>query len=728
MERVRLCFIWLAVLFFPTQYLFASDRVFENHGSGDFSLFEENGKVGLKDEEGEVLIPANYDAIGWSNGKLSIVDKVVGYRSGGLWGLIHTSNKLVTAAEFAELRPGEGSFLVAKKKSTLSQRALFGIINTSGKTVIPFLYDGLQLSNMRAIVISRSGTRFHSGLLDFSNEVLIPLEYQRIYSLGSLRFAVENFDNKTAIFSDDGSQVTGFLIDSISAFRNNFAVVYQNQRQGLIDRNGQVVVKPLYGELRFTKAGAIEARNMDCWSFLDAENHLMGQQLAEAVIPLSPQHYAIRSGGKVQLADNEFRPLNPAFFSSLGAFSDGVALCRTAAGSGAIDTKGKIVLSPAYHQLIVDGDVYLACTDARYKNAWTVLDASGKPLTQKHYEYIGPFNGKFRPVKSRGFWGAINPAGKEIISCVHDSLIQRKADLVAVKFKGEYGVIDLAENWIVTPQPNRLQILNDETYFEFDGKTTFLKSFTGNIIYFSDNRLDFDGRHIREHLPNGAYWIVDMNGVIMDRSSQPDEAEQVFAESEGLRAIRKDGKYGFIDEQGRLRIANRYEEVKPFSEGMAAVRIMNQWGFIDAGEKLVIQPVYDGVENFRNGVAIVRSNGYSGLIDASGKIVLPLRYEEIVLNPYNRWIVRQGGLYGLADAGGRVLIHPRYDELTDTGNGYAIVRRQQKSGLLTLGGVSTIPMVYDGLVLDAYHDRYMALKRSGWETVVAAPPAAERAQ
>ncbi|HEX8040100.1 MAG TPA: WG repeat-containing protein [Chryseosolibacter sp.] len=728
MERVRLFFVCLAGLLIHFQCLFASTGRPENGSWDDFSVFVENGKVGLKDEEGQVLIPASYEEIGWSNGKLSIVDKVVGYRSNGLWGLIHTSNKLVTAAEFTELKPGEGSFLVAKKKSDLSQRASFGIINTSGKTVIPFLYDGLQLSNMRAIVISKAGTRFHSGLLDFSNKVLIPLEYQRIYSLGSLRFAVENFENKTAIFSDDGSQVTGFLIDSISAFRNNFAVVYQNQRQGLIDRNGQVIVKPVYGELRFTRDGAVEARNMDNWFFLDAENRQMGQQLAEAVIPLSPQHYAIRSGGKIQLTDNEFRPLSPTFFSSLSPFSNGVALCKTAAGSGAIDAEGKVVLPPAYHQLIIDGHVYLACTDDRYKNAWTVLDASGKSLTQKHYEYIGPSNGRFRAVKSRGFWGAINSAGKEIISCVHDSLVQRKGEYVAVKFKGEYGVIDLAENWIVTPQPNRVRILNDETFFEFNGKTTFLKSFTGNIIYFSDNRLDFDGHHIREHLPNGAYWVIDMNGIILDRSNQPEGTEQIFPESEGLRAIRKDGKYGFIDEQGRLRIANRYEEVKPFSEGMAAVRIMNQWGFIDSGEKLVVQPVYDGVENFRNGVAIVKRNGQSGLIDASGNIVLPLRYEEIMLNANNRWVLRQGGLYGLADAGGRVLIHPKYEELTDTGNGYAIVRRQQKSGLLTLGGVSTIPRVYDGLVFDPYHNRYMALKKSAWETVVGVPAATEHAQ
>ena len=180
MERVRFIFLVLAVLFVPTQYLYSNNGQVEIlTRSNNFSLFEENGKVGLKNEAGEILIPATYDAIGWSDGKLSIVDKVVGYRSGGLWGLISTSNKLVTPAEFLELKRGEGSFLVAQKKS-LSQRPSFGVISTSGKTIIPFQYDGLQLSNMRAVVMSRSGTQFLFGLCDLSHNILIPLKYQNI--------------------------------------------------------------------------------------------------------------------------------------------------------------------------------------------------------------------------------------------------------------------------------------------------------------------------------------------------------------------------------------------------------------------------------------------------------------------------------------------------------------------------------------------------------------------
>jgi hypothetical protein len=60
MERVLIIFLWLAVLFVPDEIVYShpakkSEAIAK---SNNFSVFEENGKVGLKDEEGDILIPA----------------------------------------------------------------------------------------------------------------------------------------------------------------------------------------------------------------------------------------------------------------------------------------------------------------------------------------------------------------------------------------------------------------------------------------------------------------------------------------------------------------------------------------------------------------------------------------------------------------------------------------------------------------------------------------------
>lgn len=718
MERVRIYFFLLAVLLVPAKNLYSIDRLKSTASrSTEFVLFEENGKVGLKDREGEVLIPATYDAIGWSDGKLSIIDKVVGYQLNGLWGLIHTSNKIITPPEFLDLTPGEGSYLVAQKKSQLSQRRAFGIINTSGKVVIPFAYDGLKLANMRAVVMSRSNSKYLFGLADISNRILIPLAYQNIYSLGSLRYAVENGEGKTAIFSDEGTQISDFSIDSISSFRNNHAILYQDQKQGVIDRNGQVILKPTYREVQISSDGNLTARESDEWFLLSGENKIIGRYKADNVQALSAQRYAIVTSGKYQLTDNDFKALHDDYFTFLGKLENGIARFKVESKTGVITSEGKELIPAQYHELIADGDAFRACTDIGYKKRWVLLDRNGNKLSEKHYEDVAPFNGKFYPVKNRGFWGALDESGTEIISCVHDSLIQHSGKNVVVKFKGEYGVVDLNENWRVTPRQNPVQVLNDTTFLELGGKTTFMKAFPDNIIYFSENLLEYDGHHLRERLPSGAYWLIDMTGIIVERSNQPRETEIILPESEGLRAIMKDGKFGFVDQEGRLRIANRYENAKPYSDGLAAIQIRGKWGFIDHQEKLVVQPVYDHVEDFHNGKAIVRQDRVSGIIDPSGKLLLPVRYDEIIPNLHNRFVIRQGKAYGLADASGSIIIQPRYDSVMDPGNGYVIVQRGGKFGVLTLHSVSTIPMIYDDMTFDPHHSHFIAVKRAQWETL-----------
>ncbi len=705
MERVRFTFLAFVVLFITHVVSGAAYEV---------ALFEIDGKVGLKSDGGKILIPAEYEAIGWSNGQLTIIDQVTGYKKDGMWGIISTSNRILTQPQFLAIEPGEGSFLVAQTTSSLSQRNSYGVVSTSGKTIIPFIYDALFLSNMRAIVMSRIGSRFLFGLSDLSHKMLIPVQYKRIYSLGSLRYAVENFESRTAIFSEEGTQVTPFAIDSISSFRRDLAIVYQDQKQGLINRAGRFIARPVYGEIKVEDDGSVLVREQHHVSLLQGDNILVTHVQADDIGPLSDSRYAIEVGGKYFLTDNDLKILHPDPLCSIDVFHHGTAVFTKDARAGVMSTGGDVVIPAQYHTLEQEGSgsYYRACIDTGGRNRWTIIDSLGNSLTEKQYEQIGPFNGKFYPAKSRGYWGALNASGNEIIACVHDSLLQEFQGNIAVKFKGEYGVVNLREHWVVTPQPHRLRLVDAGNYFIYDDNTTYLKSFRGDLVYFSDNPLEYTNGFIREQLPSGAYWLINMTGTVIDRSNQPVLADQIFPESEGLRAIRKDGKFGFIDKEGRLRIANRYEMVQPFSEGLAAIRIQNRWGFIDRRETLVVQPAYDEVRNFSNKLAIVRQGSYSGLVDVTGKVLLPLRYDEIIPNEHNRYVLTNAGLQGLADEVGKVILQPRYDRITDTGNGYVIVQRDGKYGVVTLHGISTIPLIYDSISYDHYRDQYAGIKRS----------------
>jgi hypothetical protein len=713
----RIFCIWLLVFINPNATPASSHFkfFFPDTKSAEFSPFEENGKFGLKNNSGHVIIPAEYDKLGWSNNTFSIVDNVTGYSLKGQWGLINLDNHKITKAEFTDLSPGEGSIIAARKKIPNSIAEKAGCINTSGKIIVPFLYDGLQISSMRAIVYEKHGTQFRHGLIDLNDKIIIPLNYQIIYSLGSLRYAVVSFENKTAIFSEAGKQLTNFLIDSISSFKKNYAIIFQNQRQGLMNRAGDIVLEPLYGEIKIEDDGSVMTRMSDNWLFLDGENKLLFQCNADSLQPVLPDLYKINLAGKTQLVNKQLKPLNDYLFSSVDNFSNGRALFHDGGKTGIVRKNGTIAIEAKYETLIPENQFIRASQKVGENLRWLLLDTLGKSITQKNYEYIDSFNGSFFPVKNKGFWGAMNDKGKEIVACVHDSLIQYKSDHIVVKFKGQYGVINTREDWVITPRANKLKLLGDDIYMETVLPNRFFKSFKGDIIYFTQNPIEIKDHYMLEYQPSGWITKLNMKGVIIDQFMQTEDIEKIFPESEGYRAIKRDGKYGFIDNRSRLRIANRYEAVKNFSEGLAAARILGRWGFINKEDKIAIQPVYDDVSSFQHGFSIVKKNNLYGAVDKNGKLLLPVRYDKIEILPTKRFLVWQNGLQGLSENNGHLIVNPKYDFIEDPGNGYIIVSHDSKFGVLTIEGVSTIPQIYDGILYDAFHSQYLALKKATWE-------------
>jgi hypothetical protein len=696
------CIFWLLLIHFFS-------------AASSYDVYVENGKVGLKNDAGKILIPARFDALGWSNGKFEVLDNVIGYRSGEFWGLVSVGNQVVTKPLYEEIFPADATLIIARKKSNLSLRLVTGCLNTSGKEVLPFEYDGIKISNSRAVVFTKIGNQFKYGLVDLENKTLIPQQYLRISPVGAHSYAAENFERKIALFKEDGKAITGFVIDSIAAFRKNYAIFYQNAQQGLIDGDGMIKLQPVFREVRIDNDGSVFTRQLDEWYFLDGQNKLLQTKMADTVRAIGRNLLCIVAAGTIHLEDYKFAARGASAYSTLGNFINGKAVFSIRGKYGIVRQDGSIVIAPRYDGLYIDQKFVITNQIQAGKNSWTALDSTGRTLNTKPYDHIQPFTGKIFPVINRNFWGAMDASGREVIACAYDSIIQSYKNYVVIKFKNQYGIINLREEWKVTPRPNRIKLLTEDRFLEIGPKTTYLKSFDGTTIYFTDNKVDAYSTHLTEYLASGNVWEVDLDGVIVNRKIQPDGSiERIYPEAEGLRGIKKHGQYGFIDSQGRLRIANRYAGIQPFSESLAAVKLVGKWGFINREDKIAIQPVYDEVAPFNKGFAIVRQKGFQGLIDKTGKVILPTRYELIRVLQDGNVLFKQGGLLGLADRDGKILINPKYHVLEELNNNYVVVARDNKYGVISVKGISTVPLIYDLITYDRYNNYFLALKKTAW--------------
>ncbi len=667
----------------------------------------------MKNERGVVVIPPSFEALGWSDGNFSVIGEVTGYRLNHQWGLINLKKEFVTKALFENLTYAGGDYVVAKKRLNPAETKA-GCLNLRGEIKLPFSYDGIQVQGLRAIVFNLVGAKFNYGLADLQNNILIPLIYKNIYALGTLRYAVENQQGKIALFSENGKPITDFKIDSLSNFYKGYSIVYENGLQGLVDREGEVKLKTEYRSIKITNDGIVTTQLPSEWLYLSSKNEVLTKLVADDLFPTSSDLNIIQSGGKYGLIDSNQKIILPIEFDRLKEVANGKFMAKKNKKWGLIKTDNKILVSFEYDSIQVQS---LGLQSFMKYKGWQLHDSVGNILSNKFYDFIGEFDGVSYKVQNKGYWGLLNLNGEEIIHCVFDSITDRLSQMVAVKFKGQYGVMGVHENWKVAPQPYPIRLVNEDKYVLLQSGNAFLKSFEGEIIYFTPHRMEFKKDYWLEFLPDGSEKMISYDGMILKRTEFPvsDSKNEVFITSEGLRGIKKDGKYGFVDERGKLRVANRYDSIDDFREGLAPVKLIGKWGFVSPQDKIVVQPNYESVTHFVKGLSIAKRNGKVGLINKNGIAQLPLRYDAIHLLTNQKFLLVMSQLKGIANEKGSVDIEPRFDFLEDLNNGFLLVGRGGKRGLITTEGLDCIPMIYDKLIFDKSKNQYLGMKRSEWK-------------
>ena len=163
----------------------------------------------------------------------------------------------------------------------------------------------------------------------------------------------------------------------------------------------------------------------------------------------------------------------------------------------------------------------------------------------------------------------------------------------------------------------------------------------------------------------------------------PPRYDYVELPAGGLIRVGNDDRVAYFDLEGRERVpfSAGWEGGWNFSEGLASVRRDGKWGFIDTNGKVVIAPRFDFAESFHEGRAQVRDDETfeSTYIDRRGEPIcdcwfdLALDFEDgyaVVGDHYEQGILRRDGILVLEqafyriqnDGGGRLTVLRREGE------------------------------------------------------------------
>jgi hypothetical protein len=403
--------------------------------------------------------------------------------------------------------------------------------------------------------------------------------------------------------------------------------------------------------------------------------------------------------------------------------SNGYAAVRMNDKYGYIDRDGNLAIDFMYDnaQTFMDNGLALVSNNRMRANGfgfdtyYSLINHTGQVVTYLNdYSSVFTYIGEYAKVLKNGKWGLIDQAGKLIIDCKFESLSSYfDQGLAPVKLNGKHGYIDKKGNIVIECKfddandfsDNGLAVVGkDDKYgyinttgkfvidIEFDDASDFYDSGIAKVKK-GDKKfyIDEDGRTLpfdEVRLPSknglsavrkGTKWgfINLKRKVVIDFQF---DGVTDFSD-DGLAGVNKDGKRGYIDITGNPVIDFKFEQVWGFNKGYGTVLKGNKLGVVDKTGKFVVDCVYDGINYFpADGLTPVMIGKKWGFIDINGKQVVDCQYDEVKYFTSGVCPVRKGNKWGYIDATGNVVVALQFDEPGFAHNGFITVKKNGKYG------------------------------------------------
>ncbi len=219
-----------------------------------------------------------------------------------------------------------------------------------------------------------------------------------------------------------------------------------------------------------------------------------------------------------------------------------------------------------------------------------------------------------------------------------------------------------------------------------------------------------------EALRRGERRIEGLAGMLTGADSVRSLSAAVYdycgeAGREGIRLVRRGGKYGFAAGDGTLVAECRYDRAREFSEGAAAVCLEGRWGFIGPDGSWLREPEYDDCGDFSEGIVPVSIGGRWSYADGEFRLLSRPRFDDAWSFSEGRGVVRKGSKYGYVGPDGRMAIPARYDFAQRFSEGAACVMMNGLYGFIDRRGRWRVEPQFD--YARSKHDGRVYVERDG---------------
>ena len=360
-----------------------------------------------------------------------------------------------------------------------------------------------------------------------------------------------------------------------------------------------------------------------------------------------PKYFIFEEKGKLGLVDLQGKTVLAPTFNSIEEKQPYFFACSKTKGCSVYNEDLQLVLKGDYNSIELGCEGQFIVEKNR---KYGVVSEKGTIILPLKYSFINS-NKNGYTVKLNGKVGLFNLEGKEIIPISYHWIYTDKIDdniPIVAELDGKEGYINTKNEWVIPPTYRdafafrqglaKVMEVRDYIYINLKGEPV-IQDFDADVIEPSDNTYIVGVRK------ECKYMVYDLNGNLLDTYNllRNNRSDAIFA-------VKKGGKWGYIDGYGKVIIPLEYEEVRNFSEGLAAVRKDGKWGYINLKNEVVIPIEFTNeVGFFKNGGAEYYTDRGAGLINLKGEIIAEPKYNSIEYIKGNVAIVSFDGYNYLYD-------------------------------------------------------------------------------
>ena len=195
----------------------------------------------------------------------------------------------------------------------------------------------------------------------------------------------------------------------------------------------------------------------------------------------------------------------------------------------------------------------------------------------------------------------------------------------------------------------------------------------------------------------GKWGFIDDAGKMLTTFKYDDVwiNEKNYREGAVIVAVKRNNKWGFLGEEGKEAVSPRYDDIKEVMDICVKVKKDGRWGLVATNGDIVVPFKYDDIEQFDGDFAAkVVLNGKKGVVDLKKEIISPIYDEinDILITPYQ---VKLGNKWGFISEEGKEVTSIKYDEVKAFFQGLAAVKKDDKWGFINLKGEEVVQPKYD---------------------------------